>query len=77
MSPIDLNNQRARDVNTPMEARIANLRVSYTGDPVAEEVLVVAQDKIEVYRHNSEYYGYTFFVARPATSSVKKLSGSG
>jgi SAM-dependent methyltransferase len=54
------------DFYTPMEARISALKESYAGDPVAEEVLAASQDEIEIYRRYSEYYGYTFFIVRPA-----------
>lgn len=49
----------------PMETRLARLADTYACDAVAESVLEESRKEIDIYRHYSDYYGYTFFVARP------------
>jgi SAM-dependent methyltransferase len=52
------------DFYTPMEARIAELRTKYSGDPEASAVLDQIAEEPEMHRLHSGYYAYEFFVAR-------------
>ena len=48
----------------PMEKRIAEKEGDWNGIPEAEAVLSEARNEISVFRHNSDYFGYAFFVMR-------------
>lgn len=52
------------DFYTPMEARINELRILYTGDTEALGVLDQLAEEPEMHRQYSDYYAYEFFVAR-------------
>jgi ubiquinone/menaquinone biosynthesis C-methylase UbiE len=48
----------------PMEERIAEKAKDWMGVPEAEAVLNEARNEISVFRHYSDYFGYSFFVMR-------------
>lgn len=52
------------DFYTPMEARIAELRGTYAGDPEAGDILEQLAAEPEMHRRHCAYYAYEFFVAR-------------
>lgn len=52
------------DFYTPMEARIAQLRVRYAGDAEASAVLDQLAEEPAAHRRYSGFYAYEFFVAR-------------
>lgn len=52
------------DYYTPLEKRLSELRRKYEGNAVAQEVIGMTQQEIDLYRNYSECYGYVFYVAR-------------
>jgi len=52
------------DFYTPMEARIAELRIKYADDQEASALLDQIAEEPEMHRRHSGYYAYEFFVAR-------------
>jgi SAM-dependent methyltransferase len=52
------------DFYTPMEARIAELRVRYAGDMEASAILDQLAMEPEMHRRYSDFYAYEFFVVR-------------
>ena len=48
----------------PMQKRIAEKEKDWSGNPEAEAVLCEARNEISVFRHNSDYFSYAFFVMR-------------
>ncbi len=48
----------------PMEKRIAEKTVEWSGIPEAEAVLKEARDEVSIFRRYSDYYSYAFFVMR-------------
>jgi len=46
----------------PMEARIAQLRTKYLGNPAAQTLLDAQAKEVEMYRKYSAWYGYEFYV---------------
>ncbi len=52
------------DFYTPMEARIAELRTRYAGDPEAIAILDRLAEEPEMHCRYSGFYAYEFFVAR-------------
>jgi hypothetical protein len=52
------------DFYTPMERRISNLRVQYSADAEALEVLDQLAHEPEMHRRYSDYYAYEFFVVQ-------------
>jgi cyclopropane fatty-acyl-phospholipid synthase-like methyltransferase len=48
----------------PMQVRIDELRPKYGGNEVAMEIIEAAQDEINGFIKNSDYFGYEFFVAK-------------
>lgn len=48
----------------PMERRIAEKELAWSGIPEAEAVLREARNEISVFRQHSDYFGYVFFVMR-------------
>ncbi|WP_290649846.1 class I SAM-dependent methyltransferase [Aquisalimonas sp.] len=52
------------DFYTPMEARIAELRVKYADDAEAAAILEQLAEEPEMHRRYSDFYAYEFFVAR-------------
>ncbi len=64
------------DYYNPMTERLRDLAAKYAGDAVAESVLAESQEEIDVYGNFSAYYGYAFFVMRPATPSSPPTKNS-
>lgn len=52
------------DFYTPMQQRVADLQGRYASDPEALAALAALAAEPEMYRRNSAYYAYEFFVAR-------------
>jgi len=48
----------------PIEARLAELREKYDGDPLALELLVEHEVEIDMYRRYGQCFGYEFFVCQ-------------
>ena len=48
----------------PMQQRIAEKAKEWSGIPEAEAVLNEAKNEIAIFRQNSDYYSYAFFVLR-------------
>ncbi|MGI9264273.1 MAG: class I SAM-dependent methyltransferase [Gammaproteobacteria bacterium] len=48
----------------PMEGRIEEKRQAWSGIPEAEAVLSAAKEEIAVFRRNTDYFSYAFFVLR-------------
>lgn len=48
----------------PMERRIAEKEIAWSGIPEAEAVLSEARNEIAVFRKHSDYYSYAFFIMR-------------
>jgi SAM-dependent methyltransferase len=55
------------DFYTPMEARIAALRITHAGDPEAQAILDQLAAEPENHRLFGDFYTYVFFVARRPT----------
>ena len=53
---------------TPMEARIAELRGTYAGDPEAAVILEQLAAEPGMHRRHSQFYAYEFFVAQHSPS---------
>lgn len=48
----------------PMEKRIAEKEIAWSGIPEAEAVLSEARNEISVFRKHSDYFSYAFFIMR-------------
>ena len=49
----------------PMEDTIVEFRAAHPDDPLAEEIAAEAVEEIEVFRANSRFYSYEFFIVQP------------
>jgi SAM-dependent methyltransferase len=49
----------------PMENRIPEFAAAHPDDEIATEIVAEATEEIEVFRANSKYYSYGFFVVQP------------
>jgi SAM-dependent methyltransferase len=59
------------DFYTPMERRIAKLRLDYAHDPEALAALDQLAEEPDNHRRNSAFYAYEFFVARRPTADPR------
>jgi ubiquinone/menaquinone biosynthesis C-methylase UbiE len=50
------------DYYCPLEEKVAGLKIKYTTDPEALEVLQAEEQEMEMHRRYSEYYGYVFYI---------------
>lgn len=48
----------------PLESEVSSVRNKYSGEPNKLEFVEFIQKEIDIYRKYSDYYGYTFFIAR-------------
>lgn len=53
-----------KDYYEPMQIRVNELRPKYQGNEIATMVLDMAQAEISVFKNNSDWFGYEFFVVR-------------
>ena len=54
------------DYYNPQEKRLSLLREKYRNDDEALAYLAFEQEEIDIYRRFSDFYGYVFYVCRPA-----------
>jgi SAM-dependent methyltransferase len=59
---------------TPMEARLAQLRTTYSGDAEASAILDQLAAEPEMHRRHSDYYAYEFFVARHPPAGTRTVA---
>jgi hypothetical protein len=60
------------DYYRPMERRLPTLRKKYHNNPAALIIIDEAQHEIDMYRANSDYYGYVFFVMQRESFHPRK-----
>ncbi|MCU0299713.1 MAG: hypothetical protein MUF33_14525, partial [Candidatus Nanopelagicales bacterium] len=63
------------DFYTPMEARIAELRRKYSGDPEAADILDDLAAEPEMHRRYCAFYAYEFFVVRRPADQAPLCTG--
>lgn len=54
------------DYYTPMEKRLASLRMKYRDNEIALKTIAESQHEIDLYRKYSDFYGYVFFIMQKA-----------
>ena len=60
------------DYYRPMERRLPTLRKKHHNNPAALIIIDEAQHEIDMYRANSDYYGYVFFVIQRESFHPRK-----